>query len=305
MPLKSFTKLSHKGLLLIGVPLIIEIVLLLTLVFLIIASDKQSQQLDKYKNVIARVEETHKLIYDGVHALFLFGMTKSPEVMQRYDGAVTEVKKTLKELRVMVGENPKQRHALSRVSKLIEEQVEFLNNIRETLKTESGLVLFKDELFMPRELAQAAKLTKALDDFVQLVKTSESATPRKAERLQFLVKLCLCLAIATGAVSSAISVIFFHNITKRLGTLNENTVRMAGNQTLLPLVSGSDEIANLDSEFHRMARALSEATAWKQQIIALVSHELRTPLNSIEAYLMLLKMAYTASSARLVSSVLP
>ena len=52
------------------------------------------------------------------------------------------------------------------------------------------------------------------------------------------------------------TLIFIKTVTGRLDRMCENTIRLASNVPLLPPINGSDEIARLDSYFHKMAREL-------------------------------------------------
>lgn len=53
---------------------------------------------------------------------------------------------------------------------------------------------------------------------------------------------------------------FSRDVIDRLRIMLENTQRLAGDQFLLPLVKGTDEIARVDSVFHEMAQTLTKNT---------------------------------------------
>ncbi len=104
-----------------------------------------------------------------------------------------------------------------------------------------------------------------------------------------------CLLLASVAISLALALYSSKQISGRIKRVSDNTRRFANDEELLPALSGSDEIADLDSVFHDMAERIDEfiseqkeayesirrAERMKADVVAMVTHDLRAPLNSI------------------------
>ncbi len=75
----------------------------------------------------------------------------------------------------------------------------------------------------------------------------------------------LFLSFAASALLAWL--ILTHTITRRLSVVADNSRRLASNVPLLPPLSGSDEIAILDRDFRKMAKALTEAVDREKAVV--------------------------------------
>lgn len=88
---------------------------------------------------------------------------------------------------------------------------------------------------------------------------SSAANPQSQAKLR---NMCMMFLIACSITNLAllllIGLLFTRDILSRLNIMLDNTVRLAKEQELQPSVSGADEIARLDSAFHEMSASLKE-----------------------------------------------
>lgn len=81
------------------------------------------------------------------------------------------------------------------------------------------------------------------------------------------------------------AVFITRTITNRLRQVAANADKLAKNEPLSARLSGSDEITELDNQFHNMAESLKEAERQKQEVTAMITHDLRSPLTTIKIVL--------------------
>ncbi|MBZ0291528.1 MAG: HAMP domain-containing protein [Anaerolineae bacterium] len=97
------------------------------------------------------------------------------------------------------------------------------------------------------------------------------------------------LLIATAAATVAAGIVSAY-VTRRIAMPIQQAVRASERianghyEERLPVYS-EDELGDLTRSFNRMAAALAETEAVRQQLIADISHELKTPLAGIQAYM--------------------
>jgi PAS domain S-box-containing protein len=102
----------------------------------------------------------------------------------------------------------------------------------------------------------AQSLIGLLDKSGQL----QSTDPQQLAVLHKQQGRLLVAGVAFNIVLAILLVIFFvRGITSRLAVLKENELRLARELDLRPVLSGRDEIAQLDEVFHSMAQTLREA----------------------------------------------
>jgi signal transduction histidine kinase len=132
------------------------------------------------------------------------------------------------------------------------------------------------------------------DALMQRIWQSESDASNSALRQSARMTLN-CLLLASVGISLALAFYSSKQISGRINRVSDNTRRFARGQELLPALSGSDEIAELDAVFHDMAEridefnrkqkaaydAIRQAERLKADVVAMVTHDLRAPLNSI------------------------
>jgi signal transduction histidine kinase len=111
-------------------------------------------------------------------------------------------------------------------------------------------------------------------------------------------KLSWLLVSGTAAailLASMLTLLFSGGISRRLRGLRDNAIRLAAGKELAPVLTGHDEIAELDRVFHDMAASLDEGARrekqsgedqmrFKDQFLSHVSHELRSPLTAIKQF---------------------
>lgn len=89
-----------------------------------------------------------------------------------------------------------------------------------------------------------------------------------AERRQ-AIKQSLYWALLVNVLMGAALVLYFsRNIVQRLDVLKKNALLLAASKPLLPPIRGNDEISSLDASFHKMAAEIAEADRKERAMLA-------------------------------------
>lgn len=144
-------------------------------------------------------------------------------------------------------------------------------------KTEHIRDLYKG--LITEELAIVASHEKALAD-------AEGA--RQTEFRQRILRLSLLVMALNVLASFFLAIYLFREITSRLSVISANAKRFASGKELQPALTGTDEIAELDKAFRRMAKDVENTANQRQELVNMLTHDLRSPLTTIQGFFDLL-----------------
>lgn len=125
-------------------------------------------------------------------------------------------------------------------------------------------------------------------DFEVMEHTYRLVVIRSLSELSLLWnKLRLIFLMSSGVMSVILAIVLYfimRRITRPLNRLSHLTREVAeGNYTTIE-IKGTDEIAELGSDFNAMTAAIQSRIESQERFIANLAHEMRTPLTSIGGY---------------------
>ena len=284
-------KLSHKGLILVAVPLALELVFISTLFGLLIEAEVQARSAERSKAIVTGAEELTRMYYNAGTALVLWGVAHDPSGKGRYEQIVTQIPEQFRLMEELVADKPDQMQTLQAIEETGNKGLRLLDHIRETL--ESGkrkpFVFLQFPTARREMLETVASLSGQLREFVKPEAARQDEKEAAKEQARTNVKMFLALGVLLHLIIAVgVAIYFFRSIVRRLTVLTNNSRLLADNQPLKPPIGGRDEIAELDVVFHQMADKLNEVAQLKKDFAAMISHDLRTPLSSLQNLLALL-----------------
>ncbi len=111
---------------------------------------------------------------------------------------------------------------------------------------------------------------------------------RQTEYRQRILKYSLLIMALNVVASFLLAFWLFREITSRLSVISANAKRFASGKELQPALTGTDEIAELDKAFRRMAKDVENTANQRQELVNMLTHDLRSPLTTIQGFFDLL-----------------
>ncbi len=255
-------KVAHKGIVLVAVPLITG---LIAVVLLLSALDRSESELRHE----ARVRKIHSLTSalqqrwcDAAIKSACYAFSKEQKYKDQYYDDVEATKAINIALEELMKDHPEELKALmlterwsSKLQKfggwLIPEKPRpFWTHVGTLSQMEARLDMHRTLRACNRELIAFAKTIDKCEGVQQL----DSAGARERVR-----KSVIIFGFFTVLVSACLAAFFSRSITNRLKVIMDNAVLLASRSPLHARLSGKDEIAKLDQNFHQMSFELVEA----------------------------------------------
>jgi len=258
--LKLNINLSQKGLILVSIPLIFELVFVATLAILEAETEREAKRAFHSAKIS---DGTNKLVRD----LFEIAAVTRGELLNRLTGknfaaAVHQVRGDLHDLQEAVKDNPEQREIVQRTADAAEEaygQIERLRSMYESGDTFQAL----DQLQSSKSTLRSCLKRCVSEDLVlmgQKEKEIQERSPEIQARFRQQIKIALIVGVIFNVILTVVvALAFSRQIVRRIKVMVDNSYRVASGVPLNAVVGGSDEIGSLDLSIHAMSEALSEA----------------------------------------------
>lgn len=282
-------KLSHKGLVLVSVPLLFEIAFVITLVLLLQKSDYEAWRQAHSRAVVSEVNKLTLLVYKAGENLLTFSIHKRPESLREYDSTISDFSSQLQFLRQLVSADDSRKESVANLERLADSTLDMFRRARSIVSGDKDTTPLPEFANLKDELEHTVdRLLTAINYFLDHERQLERVDPQAEGRARAMVTGCITFGVLLNIFLAAGLALFFSSeIARRLTLMVDNTNRLSREEALIEPLSGSDEIAHLDQAFHRMAAEIKELNKRKQDILNMVSHDLRSPMTAVSLALAL------------------
>jgi PAS domain S-box-containing protein len=260
-------KVAYKGLIMIGIPLL----LLLVFVGLVVHVKRQSESAQARtlhsKEVHSASQSLMGDLAEAESAARGNFIAPDKRFLTAYTNSAESVARTTAQLRNLVSDNPPQEVSAIKIEELTVQRMDYLDRIVGFVETGH-----KDQAEEIIKSLQGAVLMEQIDAKMQIFLQEEDRL--SVERQQTLDRSWeqfswLLVAGTSGAIllASILILLFSSSISRRLQHLRDNALSLTAGRELSTSLEGNDEIAELDRVFHEMAESLEEVTRREKAVI--------------------------------------
>lgn len=255
--------LSQKSLLLLIAPLLSEIVMFGTLAYLQNLSEQEANQANHARLVAEDIGHLLKSVYD-TYGSVTDNSSGAEFVVVPSRQKLDAIAKRFENLYEKIGQDPLSVSKLKRATESNKEGIKLLEQTR--VNYENGQL--QEAHFTVRILKLLRKsITQDLIGLSDLQRAIAEKSPERLAEIRSKIRWALLIGgLLTLGLSIQVVFIFSRTVTGRIGRVSQNVSRLARGATLLPPLSGRDEIAQLDQAFHDTVRALEEAIGKERAI---------------------------------------
>ncbi len=257
-------KLGYKGLLLVSVPLVLQLIVVLTMSVLLWQEQEQVAKQASAREVIAKCNQITQSAGEIVRHLYpLPGgfLDAGPVVLDQLNTFKTSVR----ELEVRLGSEPEQQQRLQQFSKAAAQFIPLLYAARARKDRVDKVGVHDSERLLMAEVSEVYSILSAI---IASEDTKHRADPEQRLAVREKINNSLTAAvIVTVLLTIGLAYGASVGIRKPLTRMSENAQRISRREPLHTPLIGSDELAELDGLFHDVDAAIEEALKQEHNLI--------------------------------------
>ena len=278
-------KLTDKAIILVAVPLLFELFFVGSLAYLLRQAEATAENAARAREVVTGANHLTKLVEEAGITLYTIKNDASPALLELYRNYPPKLDQELQNLRHLTVGHPAEESELREIAGIVHEGNTVGAQLAEGLAhgkdydhgdnlmlARRGIINLSSRLqrhvhnLAELEGAVGARSARSVTSLTSLTSLSgNSLQSEQSQRAQIWTLLTLGLAV--NIILAIFLLIYFsRTTTARLSVLLGNISLLAAGRPLKPSLSGKDELALLDSTFHRMALALDQASSKERAI---------------------------------------
>lgn len=286
---------SRKGFILVSVPLLVGVTIIAVVSVLLFNTDRLASEEFRRYQILETADHAMVGLYGSVRALVLYCFyNRNSSFANAYEDGKRKSAESLKLLESLIVGRDSEADARkqlddwirvhNRHKQFLESQKEQLSKTNYTERTADTKVAQAAMQELQRQLDGMINTELAIRNrFLNVAFGERKGFTSEMKNARLMIAWAIVLGVAAMVVVTLlISFFFSESVVKRIRVLTDNSMRMASGLPLNPPLQGEDELARLDSAFHKMSHAL-EGAARKERatitnaadVIASIDQKLR------------------------------
>jgi CHASE3 domain sensor protein len=261
---KRTLKLKDKAKLMVGLPMIVQLAVVLCLMWLLHDGEvKQAQQMQA-NAVIFESGNLLRTMHDAGIAIGGYCITRTTIYADKFDQMMGRQRDQgvigdhLHKLRDLVKGNPRQEIAMARLEEQTQAGIELLKNARHSIGYSSQMQGFRQVRDLYSELKDVtSNMGREIDSITAESHAVQENSAAAWEQSKWLVRFFMFLALG-GNILIALALYSYFNssVVRRLAIVADNVSRAMRREPLSQRLAGCDEIADLDQNLHVLSSGL-------------------------------------------------
>ena len=266
---KPGLKVFHKGLILVGTPFVIELILICSLAVLLQASDKQSIREVRYRRCAAICAKLVTLTNELMTCMYSYYQSGDDVFLKTFDSDYKKIAERIVLLQEVARGDELAIELARTVKQRRDELFPSLNKLMEPARQGKG-ILDAAALYNNMKAEMSRKSDQNMQKMAEVTRLQEKIADEAGKRrlkLEAQQKVVLLAGLIANVIAGLSLLLFYKSsISQRLQIIRQNTVNLAEQKPLLKAISGADEISQLDQAFHQMDNDLQEASAREKSL---------------------------------------
>lgn len=251
-----------------------QLLLLVVMSYLLLLSNSFAAEAERSRSILFESTRCGGQLADGARNLVAYTLSRSPQSEALYLKTLEQFSTGMNRLVSLTASVPADAEAMRYITYDGQQMIETLRAMKELIDEVPNPALLprrhRNRLKALSSEGSPVIIERLRKELRELAHKHQKDTDNaRARSTRQLLGLLIAAGAALNLLGCFVLIAAFTNvITKRLSSLRENTERMLTGAQLNPVVSGNDEITELDRFFHSMADIVKASTARNKLVLA-------------------------------------
>ncbi len=257
-------KLSHKALILVAVPLTFELLFVSVLGFLLFQVEKNARFTERSRNLVLETENLQRMFYEAGVSIAGYNATKNPLFTAQFDEVKNRIRMQLALIGKLSSFDERATLKVVAIDELVNKELKTMEELHDQM--DRGQLVGGSPYERLQDLS--LRLSNLFESVIDKERELAKDAPEVELRLRGLVEQWLmCGVMVNVCLAFGLAIYFNRGTARRLQVLMQNTARVVSEETLLPSIGGSDEIAQLDKRFRDMSESVTLARRKERAVV--------------------------------------